>query len=85
MPAHARAPTVRVLSSLCTTPHTARLFGAYAQAVEECAAHRPTVLETMGVERDEAKELKDVLWALRDGYAGAEGVVEEPELGEDEQ
>lgn len=83
-----RLPSTRMLSSLHTTPQTSRFFGAYASAVDKCARLRPDVLGAMGVEKDEVRELRDGLWALRDEYAGADDSELEAEaetLGEDEE
>jgi len=79
-------PTVRALSSIHTTPHTAHLLATYATLVDDCIRRRPDVLSDMGLEKDEVNELRDDLWALRDTHAGAEdGEVVEEELGEDEE
>jgi len=86
--ASSRKPSTRLLSSMYATPQTSRLFAAYAGLVEDCVRRRMDLLGEMGVEVDDAKDLRDELWALRDLYAGAEDGdvgVEDEELGEDEE
>lgn len=74
-----RAPTAPALSSLHTTPHTSGMLAAYCAVVAECVRRGAEVLGVMGLEKDDAIELRDDLWALRDAYAGMEdsGLVNE--------
>lgn len=83
-----RAPTTRALSSLHTTPHTSDMLAAYSAVIHDCVRRGAEVLEVMGLEKDDATELRDELWALRDAYAGTEDggmVIEELKLDDDEE
>ena len=83
-----RTPTARALSSLHTTPHTSEMLAAYSAVVGDCVRRSAEVLGVMGLEKDDATELRDELWALRDTYAGMEEgrmVNEVLELDDDEE
>lgn len=55
------------------------MLAAYCAVVAECVRRGAEVLGVMGLEKDDAIELRDDLWALRDAYAGMEdsGLVNE--------
>ncbi|KZT69422.1 tubulin nucleotide-binding domain-like protein [Daedalea quercina L-15889] len=83
-----RSPTSRVLSSLHTTSHTSELFKAYFAVIDDCVRRGAEVLGGMGLEKDDALELRDGLSALRDTYVGLEegdAVTEDLELDDDEE
>lgn len=44
------------------------LFSSYAAFVGSCADRHADVAEKLGMERDEVRELRDILWALEDAY-----------------
>ena len=77
----------RVLSTLTTSSTTSRLFASYARLAQECVDRRAEVVERMGLEFDEVRELKDDMWALCDLYTADVGGVESDDgvLGEDEE
>ena len=83
-----RVPTTRVLSALHTTPHTSEMLAAYSAVVDDCVRRSAEVLGVIGLEKDDATELRHELWAFRDAYAGMEdgGMVNEAlELDDDEE
>ena len=64
------------------------MLAAYSAVVDDCVRRSAEVLGVMGLEKDDATELRDELWALRDAYAGMEdgGMVNEAlELDDDEE
>ncbi|KIP06639.1 hypothetical protein PHLGIDRAFT_24463 [Phlebiopsis gigantea 11061_1 CR5-6] len=78
--------SVKGLGTLYSTPSLAPLFGAYASVVKDCLGRHADVVNRMGLEADDIKELRDTLWALEDAYQSEEGIPSESEeLGEDEE
>ena len=59
-----RVPTTRTLSSLHTTPQTSEMLSAYSAVVDDCVRRSADVLGALGLEKDDATELRDELWAL---------------------
>lgn len=77
-----------MLSSLHTTSYTSELFKAYFAVIDDCVRRSAEVLGGMGLEKDDALELRDGLSALRDTYVGLEegdAVTEDLELDDDEE
>lgn len=78
--------TLNAFSSLETTPQTARLFQSYATIVGNCLGRHADVVQRMGLEPDDIRELREELWALEDAYKdeSAEDGLDEAKMGEDE-
>ena len=76
-----RARSTPLFTSLSTTPRTSKLFRAYAKFVEA----NMDLGNSVGLDRDETKELVNELWRIADGYDG-EGSddTEVDDVGEDE-
>ena len=61
------------------------MLSAYSAVVDDCVRRSADVLGALGLEKDDATELRDELWALRDAYAGMEdGGTANEVLGLDE-
>ncbi|KAI0789218.1 Misato segment II tubulin-like domain-containing protein [Abortiporus biennis] len=84
------SPTVKLLSCLTTTSHTSALFSNYARLVDETMRRHGDVIDRMGLEMDDVKDLQDELRTIEDGFredsVEAVGIAdEEEEMGEDEE
>ncbi|THH21692.1 hypothetical protein EUX98_g8295 [Antrodiella citrinella] len=84
-------PTPSTLSSfatLSTTTRTAILFTQYAKFMDECTKQYAHVVQQMGLEMDDVKDLRDTLRALEDEYRGDDHTFDSDDndegLGEDE-
>ncbi|KAL4067291.1 Misato segment II tubulin-like domain-containing protein [Scleroderma yunnanense] len=82
-----RPRSVKLFSSIMTSPSLAIPLSQYVTFVEDTARRRDAALTTMGLEYDDMRELASTLWEIVDGYNGAEvrGEGNEMELGEDEE
>ncbi|KAG1826205.1 Misato segment II tubulin-like domain-containing protein [Suillus subaureus] len=67
---HTKPTSMRMTSSLVTSPSTSILLTGYARFVEQTARTRrgDGVLMSMGLESDDVKELASALWEIVDGY-----------------
>ncbi|KAH8101289.1 tubulin nucleotide-binding domain-like protein [Cristinia sonorae] len=78
--------SLSALTTLTTTSRTASLFGQYAKLADNCTKQYAHVIQQMGLEMDDVKELRDTLHVLEDEYRGDEtNSDDEDELGEDEE
>ena len=76
-------PMVSTLGSGCASP---RLLAQYADFVRDCL-RRKVDWATLGMDEDDARELRDDLWTMRDNF-GEKHEVSDDEgggLGEDEE
>ncbi|KAF9225313.1 tubulin nucleotide-binding domain-like protein [Gyrodon lividus] len=82
-----RPKTLKMMSSLSTSPSMATSLSSYASFVESTVKRRDSALLSMGLEDDEVKELVNALWEIVDGYGENEdGDGRSSEnLGEDEE
>ncbi|KAF8483626.1 tubulin nucleotide-binding domain-like protein [Russula ochroleuca] len=78
-------PMVSTLASGCTLPH---LFTQYADFVGRCV-QRKINWEAVGIiDKDEARQLRDDLWTLRDNFGEWPGLASDEDdegIGEDEE
>ena len=58
------------------------MFSAYANFVDTCMRRNADLLARLNLERDEAKDLRDDLWALEDAYKLDDG-FEDANIDED--
>jgi hypothetical protein len=76
---------VSTLASGCTLPH---LFTQYADFVGQCV-QRKINWEAVGIiDKDEARQLRDDLWTLRDNFGEWPGLASDEDnegIGEDEE
>jgi hypothetical protein len=76
---------VSTLASGCTLPH---LFTQYADFVGRCV-QRKINWEAVGIiDKDEARQLRDDLWTLRDNFGEWPGLASDEDdegIGEDEE
>lgn len=64
------------------------LFAQYAKLADDCTKQHAHVVQQMGLEMDDVKELRDTLRVLEDGYRGDDDEIDiddQDELGEDEE
>ncbi|KAF8846005.1 tubulin nucleotide-binding domain-like protein [Paxillus ammoniavirescens] len=82
-----RPKTLKMMSSLSTSPSIAGSLSNFASFVESAAKRRDSALSAMGLEDDEVRELANALWGLVDGYGENEDGGGHPSenLGEDEE
>jgi hypothetical protein len=67
---HTKPTSMKMISSLVTTPSTSIPLTGYAKFVEQTARTRRSdgVLMSMDLESDDVKELATALWEIVDGY-----------------
>jgi hypothetical protein len=67
---HTKPTSMKIISSLVTTPSTSIPLTGYAKFVEQTARTRRSdgVLMSMDLESDDVKELATALWEIVDGY-----------------
>ncbi|TCD64574.1 Protein dml1 [Steccherinum ochraceum] len=80
-------PSLSAFTTLETTSRSAVLFSQYAKLANDCTKQHAAIVQQMGLEMDDVKELRDVLRALEDEYRGDEEYADgdDHELGEDEE
>lgn len=81
-----RPKTLKLISSLSTSPSTGGQLSSYAHFVENAAKRRHSALLAMGLEEDEVRELVSALWGIVDEYGDDEDGGDLSEgMGEDEE
>ena len=74
------------MSTLSSAPSLASLFRTYASVAGDCLGRNADIVVRMGLEPDDIKELRDILWSLEDTYKDEEDESDDVEdLGEDEE
>ncbi|KIJ66438.1 hypothetical protein HYDPIDRAFT_87038 [Hydnomerulius pinastri MD-312] len=81
-----RPKSLKLVSSLSTSPSIAGSLSSYASFVESAAKRRDGALLSMGLEDDDMKELANALWEIVDAFSGEEDDNENgsEDFGEDE-
>ncbi|PSR73009.1 hypothetical protein PHLCEN_2v11113 [Hermanssonia centrifuga] len=77
-----RPSAATAFSSVVTSSRTAPLFASYASLAEDCMHRHTDVIDKMGLEKDDIRQLKEDLWALEDGYKDDEQ-FEDTDIGEE--
>lgn len=81
-----RPQSIKLFSSMVTSPSTAAFFSQYATFVQDAVRRKDVALTAMGFEDDDVRELANTLWEIVDSYDDTskeeDGGVE---LGEDEE
>ncbi|KAI0049602.1 tubulin nucleotide-binding domain-like protein [Auriscalpium vulgare] len=78
---YTRPRTAPLVSSLGLSNALPEMFSRYTAFVDTCVRRR-TGWQGVGIDEDDARELRDSLWVLRDNYGDAEASGDD--LGEDE-
>lgn len=72
------------MSSLGLSGVTRDLFTRHASFLDDCV-RRKVDWQIVGIDVDEARDLRDEMWALRDNFGDANSDEGGDELGEDEE
>lgn len=77
-----------MFSSIASSSSTGTLFSTYAISIEGCLKRGP-IAETVGMDKDELRELANDLWSLHDNFYDDGGSMPNDDgstsLGEDEE
>ncbi|KAI0061973.1 tubulin nucleotide-binding domain-like protein [Artomyces pyxidatus] len=79
-----RPRSAPILSSLGLSGVTRDLFTRHASFLDDCV-RRKVDWQIVGIDVDEARDLRDEMWALRDNFGDANSDEGGDELGEDEE
>lgn len=81
-----RPKSIKLFSSMTTSPSTAACLSQYATFVQDAVSRRDATLTAMDLEDDDVKELANVLWQIVDSYDDSSKEEDNGmELGEDEE
>ncbi|KAJ3557958.1 hypothetical protein NM688_g1196 [Phlebia brevispora] len=73
--------TAGAFSSIVTSHHSSTLFAAFSSLADDCLRRHTDVVDKLGLERDDVRQLRDELQALEDIYKVDEG-LEDVEMDE---
>ena len=73
--------TAGAFSSIVTSHDSSTLFAAFSSLADDCLRRHTDVVDKLGLERDDVRQLRDELQALEDIYKVDEG-LEDVEMDE---